>query len=43
MDGSVSWRGAREKYRDIHQMFIESLIKSGGLVVNVMTSTSSFF
>ena len=29
MDGSMSWRGAREKYRDIHQMFIKSLTKSG--------------
>ena len=42
MDGSMPWRGAREKYRDIHQMFIESLTKPGGVVVDVTTSTGSF-
>ncbi len=43
MDGSMPWRGAREKHRDIHQMFIESLTKSGGVVVDVTASICSFF
>jgi hypothetical protein len=42
MDGLVSWHGAREKHRDVYQMFIESLTKSGGIVVDVTASTCSF-
>lgn len=42
MDGSMPWRGAREKHRNIHQMFIESLTKHGGVVVDVTASTCSF-
>jgi hypothetical protein len=42
MDGLVPWRGAREKHRDIYQMFIESLTKSGGVVMDVTPSTCTF-
>ena len=41
MDGSVPWRGAQERHRDRHQMFIESLTKHGGVVVDVTASTCS--
>ena len=42
MDGSVPWRGAQEKHRDVYQMFIESLTKLGGVVVDVTASTCTF-
>ena len=42
MDGSVPWRGAREKNWDAYQMFIESLTKPYGVIVDVTASTYTF-
>ena len=42
MDGSVPWRGAHKKHRDVYQMFIESLTKPGGVVLDITASTCTF-
>ena len=42
VNGSIPWRGAREKHPIIMQMFIEVLCKSGAVVIDVTASTSVF-
>ena len=42
MNGSIPWRGAREKHPTLIQMFIEALCKPGGVVVDVTASTGGF-
>ena len=42
MNGSVPWRGAREKHPILMQMFIEALCKPGAVVIDVTASTGGF-
>jgi hypothetical protein len=42
MNGSVPWRGAREKHPIFMQIFIEALCKPRGVVIDVTASTGRF-
>ena len=42
MNGSVPWRGAREKHPILMQMFIEASCKPEAVAIDVTTSTDGF-
>ena len=42
MNGSVPWRGTREKHPILMQMFIEALCKPRVVVIDVTASTGGF-
>ena len=42
VNGSIPWRGAREKHPILMQMFIEALCKLGAVVIDVTASTGVF-